>query len=37
MEFNNNMIENKEKRSLNGCIGVHSDTIVCKKMICLQL
>ena len=37
MEFNNNMIEDKEKGSLNGCIGVHSDTIVCKKMICLQL
>ena len=32
MEFNNNMIEDKVKGSLNNCIDVHSDTKCNKEM-----
>ena len=32
MEFNNNMIEDKVKGSLNNCIDVHSDTKCNKAM-----
>ena len=31
MEYNNNMIEDKVKGSLNDCIDVHSDTNMCNK------